>query len=269
MRAELTGNNALYRNVVLTIITVVKNDEVRLFKTIKSLVMIYGDNRFEHIIVDCLSTDGTADLLNKISSISNVKVISDSDYGIYDAMNKGLNLSSGSYELFLNCGDELLAKPEQIVKWCNEINPALVDIACFSCVAEFGNRQLLLNPKRHSRYKMPTSHQAMIFTRNFLTEHNYNIEYTIAGDFELYLQSSSDRVFIVFDRKPLTLIQGEGFASNNPFIAYKEYLTIVFNKYQGFLCFFAVILIFCKFISVFIIKKILPKRCINYLRSVM
>jgi glycosyltransferase involved in cell wall biosynthesis len=219
--------------------------------------MIYSDERFEHIIVDCLSTDGTADLLKEVDCNANVKVISGPDSGIYDAMNKGSNLSTGVFELFLNCGDELLAPPEQIVKWCNEINPSSVDIACFSSVLQFGNGRLFLMPREHTKYRMPTSHQAMIFARNFLNKYPYNIEYKIAGDFELYLQSSSDRIFIVSDNRPLTLIQGEGFASTNPFIAYKEYLKIVFKRYRGVACLLGLIVISCKGVAAIIFKKIL------------
>lgn len=265
---KLSANTALCSNIIFSIITVVKNDEARLLKTIKSLEIIYSDERFEHIIVDCLSTDGTADLLKEVVCKVNVNVISGADDGIYDAMNKGSNLASGVFELFLNCGDEFLAPPEQIVKWCNEIDPSSIDIVCFPCILQFGNREFLLRPKEHAKYRMPTSHQAMIFARNFLTRHPYNIKYRIAGDFELYLQSSPERICIISDDKPLTLIQGEGYASANPFIAYSEYLKIVSDRYQGTKLILAFMVISCKGFTAITLKKILPIGLINYFRAV-
>jgi putative colanic acid biosynthesis glycosyltransferase len=255
-------------NIILSIITVAKNDRARLSKTIKSLDVIYNDERFEHIIVDCLSVDGTSDLLSKVVENTNVIVVSGPDFGIYDAMNKGSNLASGVFELYLNSGDELLALPDEIVNWCKQINPSYMDIACFPCLLQFGNRTLFLRPRGHTKYRMPTSHQAMIFARKFMVNHPYNIKYRIAGDFELYLQTSPERVCTVSAKSPLTLIQGEGFASTNPLIAYKEYLHIVFNRYQSTARLLGFIVIFCKGMIMIFLKNIIPKRWINYFRVI-
>jgi putative colanic acid biosynthesis glycosyltransferase len=267
MISKPASNNARQLSVVLSIITVVRNDEARLSKTIQSLEKIYGDERFEHIIVNGLSTDGTTNVLKKVAHLANLKVVSGPDSGIYDAMNKGSNLSSGNFVLFLNCGDELLALPEQIAKWCNEINPSLVDIACFSCALQFEDKRVNFIPRRHTKYKMPTSHQAMIFSRNFIAIQPYNTQYKIAGDFDLYLRSCPRRVLLDSSNKPLTLVQGEGYASSNPFTAYREYLKIAIENYQGVTCIFALTSIFCKGLIVIFLKKNLPMKWINYLRG--
>jgi len=57
---------------------------------------------FEHIVVDGGSTDGTLDLLKKYSHI---RVISERDEGMYDALNKGIALASGDVISFLNTDD--------------------------------------------------------------------------------------------------------------------------------------------------------------------
>ena len=72
-----------------SIITVVKNDEQNIIKTIKS-VHNQSFKDFEHIVIDGKSTDNT---LNKI--VHNKKIdflISEKDDGIYYAMNKGLRI---------------------------------------------------------------------------------------------------------------------------------------------------------------------------------
>ncbi len=56
----------------------------------------------EHLVIDGLSTDET---LNIVHQYSNVRVISEKDKGIYDAMNKGLNLVSGDIIGILNSDD--------------------------------------------------------------------------------------------------------------------------------------------------------------------
>ncbi|MCW5798248.1 MAG: hypothetical protein LZF60_220141 [Nitrospira sp.] len=56
----------------------------------------------EHIIVDGGSTDGTLDVLKKYSHL---RVISEPDQGLYDALNKGVRLSTGDIIGHLNCDD--------------------------------------------------------------------------------------------------------------------------------------------------------------------
>jgi len=57
---------------------------------------------FEHIIVDGGSTDGTLDVLGRYPHL---KVISEADHGMYDALNKGLKLAQGEIIGFLNSDD--------------------------------------------------------------------------------------------------------------------------------------------------------------------
>ena len=76
---------------LLTIITVVKNGAKTLEKCIKS-VIDQKDVNIEHIIIDGCSSDSTVSILKKYSK--NIDYwISEKDEGIYDGMNKGLQLA--------------------------------------------------------------------------------------------------------------------------------------------------------------------------------
>ena len=57
----------------------------------------------EHIVVDGRSTDRTVDILRKYPHVS--LIVSEPDNGIYDAMNKGINLSTGEVVGILNADD--------------------------------------------------------------------------------------------------------------------------------------------------------------------
>lgn len=59
---------------------------------------------FEHIVVDGASRDRTLEIARQFEG---VRILSEPDRGLYDAMNKGLRLARGKYLLFLNAGDTL------------------------------------------------------------------------------------------------------------------------------------------------------------------
>ena len=106
--------------MILSIVTVVKNDASRLLKTIESLKDCYNDKNFEHIIVDGKSTDNTSNIIKKIKQENkNILFKSSQDNGIYDAMNVGIDLSNGDFILFLNAGDKLIADKYQLLKKIN------------------------------------------------------------------------------------------------------------------------------------------------------
>ena len=58
----------------------------------------------EHLVIDGVSTDGTMAVIERYS---HVRVVSEPDKGLYDAMNKGLRLARGRYVLLLNSDDAL------------------------------------------------------------------------------------------------------------------------------------------------------------------
>lgn len=88
---------------IVTVITVVYNGVAYVEETIKSVLSQSYPN-VEYIIVDGGSTDGTLDVIKKYDHAIDYW-ISEADGGIYDAMNKGVKLSTGSWLNFLNVGD--------------------------------------------------------------------------------------------------------------------------------------------------------------------
>lgn len=95
----------------VSVITVCYNAEELIENTIKSVLGQTYKN-IEYIIIDGNSTDGTLNIIIEYEPRFNGKMkwISEKDKGIYDAMNKGLNLSNGNYIFFLNSGDFFLDK---------------------------------------------------------------------------------------------------------------------------------------------------------------
>jgi len=98
----------------ITIITVVKNDENKILKTLKS-VFAQTYKNFEYIVIDGKSKDKTFRILK--DNKKNIDLlISQRDKNLWDAMNKGINLSKGNIIGFVNSGDIIHQNTLQLVK---------------------------------------------------------------------------------------------------------------------------------------------------------
>lgn len=116
----------------ISIITVVWNGEATIADTIGSvLAQTWTD--WEHIIVDGASTDGTLPIVNELRH-DRMKLVSEPDAGIYDAMSKGLRMATGDLIGFLNADDyfsrtdslELVAEAAASAPDADAISGALV-----------------------------------------------------------------------------------------------------------------------------------------------
>lgn len=97
--------------IKFTIVTITYNAAAVFGRTADS-VMRQDYRGIEHLIVDGASNDGTKELAEaykrKSDSMGNgheIRIISEPDKGLYDAMNKGLRLATGDYVCFMNAGD--------------------------------------------------------------------------------------------------------------------------------------------------------------------
>ena len=121
----------------LSIITVNRNNAAGLEKTLKSFAAQTCKD-FEHIIVDGASTDDSVNVIKQYVENTNcsssefqsgaespathhqVKGISEPDFGIYNAMNKGIRMAEGDYIQILNSGD-CLASDDVVEKMFKEL----------------------------------------------------------------------------------------------------------------------------------------------------
>ncbi|MFZ7337161.1 glycosyltransferase [Comamonas jiangduensis] len=87
----------------LSIITATYNAVENLPKLIESL-RNQEDKDFEWVVADGASTDGTLELLQSITDL-NIKISSQEDFGIYDALNRAIKISNGEFYLVVGADD--------------------------------------------------------------------------------------------------------------------------------------------------------------------
>ena len=97
---------------ILTVITVHLDDFDGLLRTCQSLRTTLSTKNVEWIVIDGGSVTHSKEqnLASDLAKSCATHYLSEPDDGIYDAMNKGTQLASGAYVLYLNAGDELHPK---------------------------------------------------------------------------------------------------------------------------------------------------------------
>lgn len=116
----------------LSIITINYNNAEGLRKTLASVVaQTYRD--IEHIVIDGGSTDGSVEIIKDYVNqciMYDVLWVSETDNGIYDAMNKGVKRATGDYVWILNSGDVVAAADtiERMVALLNSLNANSLNI---------------------------------------------------------------------------------------------------------------------------------------------
>lgn len=88
---------------LISIVTITYNAANEIRPTLSS-IRRQNFKDFEHLIIDGASTDDTLSIAHSEAS-ENMRILSERDNGLYDAMNKGLRLARGKYVIFLNAGD--------------------------------------------------------------------------------------------------------------------------------------------------------------------
>ncbi len=111
----------------ISIITVTYNSE-KYVKHCMQSVKEQTHNDIQHVVIDNNSTDSTLKIVDKFK-IDDSIIISENDDGIYDAMNKGIEHSSGDIIGFLNSDD--FYADQKVLQVVNEIFTDNMIDACY------------------------------------------------------------------------------------------------------------------------------------------
>lgn len=171
---------------LITIVTITYNAAATLPLTMKSVAaQTFGD--FEHLIIDGASRDDTLSIARNMGRES-LKIISEKDNGLYDAMNKGLRAARGQYVLFLNSGDAFHS-PDTLQAYADAIMEKRPDIIYgdTEIVAPDGSR---LGPRHLSAPKTLTFDS---FRDGMLICHQaFMVRKAIAPDYDTDFRFSAD-----------------------------------------------------------------------------
>lgn len=222
-------------NPKLSVITVVFNRKADLEKTIESIRSQTYSN-IEYIVVDGKSSDGTVDVIKKFADQNIIhKWISEKDRGLYDAMNKGLEMASGDYFWFMNAGDEIFS--DITVQDFFTISNADVFYGDAMIVdaegKEIGLRRL--SPPETLTWKnlqwgMVVSHQSFIVSKRCVVRYKNEI-YPHSADIDWMIRCLKKSDNIVNTKMILSKFQDGGQSKRTIKVSLKERFQIMVENY--------------------------------------
>lgn len=183
--------------MIISIITVTFNSSKTLHDTIRS-VLSQSFLDIEYIIVDGLSNDKTVDIIKEYEPLfqGRLKWISETDNGLYDAMNKGIRMATGDIVGIINSDD--FYHREDIIEKVVEVFKTSTVQAVYGDVRFVRSNNLDKTVRYYSskyffsslfRYGFMPAHPTFFTYRHYFKEFGfYKTDYKIAADYELLIR---------------------------------------------------------------------------------
>jgi putative colanic acid biosynthesis glycosyltransferase len=209
----------------LSIVTVHLNQFSALTETlisVKTLKKSCTTFQIEWIVVDGVSkllTPKDEIIFNDVKFEAD-KFIHESDTGIYDAMNKGLSVATGSYTIFMNAGDIFLS--EKIILTVLEYIKQNESVALYyghSIEKDIKGNTFNKKARKITSiwYGMPTHHQAMFFKTEDIKNIGYDLQYQIGADYALICHLFKSKLKFRKINQYICQFNLDGISSNNYF----------------------------------------------------
>ncbi len=214
----------------MSVITATYNSEKTITNTLNSILnqTITG---FEYVIIDGNSQDNTIKIIKEYeckfaNKFIDFKFISESDYGIYDAWNKGLRMSKGHWVSFLGSDDTYVNNAIETYRNVILDSPSETSLI-YSNITQIKNEKYLRELKGTWKWKifrryMNIAHVGSFHNKDYFeTYGNFDTSYKIAGDYEMLLRAKQNLKTIKINKS--TVFMGtDGLSNSNILNVFKE-----------------------------------------------
>ena len=201
----------------ITIVTVCYNAAETIEKTIESVIsQDYMD--IEYLIIDGKSTDGTIEILRNYKEISYIRIISEKDSGLYNAMNKGIKMATGEYILFLNSGDYFCDN-----KVLSDISQEFkADIVYGNVIRQKSDGNIL--ERYPGKYRVMwlllqgkmMSHQVMFTKTDIMRNYGFDESFRITADYNFLVRAKKNGCTMHYVDRNVSVVENvEGLSSQN------------------------------------------------------
>lgn len=232
-------------NLKFTVVTVVYGAETVIRRTIESVLkQTYAP--YEYIVIDGESKDNTLQIVSEYEekfAEKNIclRVLCEKDTGIYNAMNKGVELASGDFISFLNAGDYYEEDAlESINAFYQEDSFELI----YGGLHYINPNGTVINKmSKNDEHGIVTSrhwnHPSMFLSTQIYKQYGFNEKFRVYADFDLYLKMRKKGVKIRVIDRVITNFVADGVSTNTNMKkvlsrAKEKYATYRENDYSVF-----------------------------------
>lgn len=212
----------------ISIVTVVYNGERTIRRTIES-VLFQKFTDYEYIIVDGLSKDNTVSIAKEYEDrfSGRLRIYSERDKGIYDAMNKGISLSKGDYIWLVNADDFICGNAlQELYDYCINIGFKESVISSGMNIVDSCTNQIRYTTKGGNienfnnacrQLKMGISHPATIVHRGVYDKIGvYDDRYYISADVDFCIRCYREKITVLFSSLVITNMTDGGISNSLP-----------------------------------------------------
>lgn len=212
---------------IITVVTVVLNDCQNIEETILSVIKQSYDN-VEYIVLDGASSDGTIDLIKKYDDFIDYWV-SEPDKGIYQAFNKGIDLSSGKWIAFMNCGDIFFdMKTLESIFLDADYKNASIIYGSHEVIYPSGKRKIRYPKKPDQLWKGSVfCHQSSFVLASLQKRYKFDECYKIGADFKFFYTALQNRAGFRYVDFPVSSVTADGLSDRHRIESMLEHWMIV------------------------------------------
>ena len=254
-KSKTLGWRQVARDPLVSIITVSRDAERTIARTIES-VLHQSYDRIEYIVVDGGSTDNTVEIVKRYEPRfrGRMRLVSQTDEGIYDAMNRGITLSKGQIIGLINSDDYYESDAVRLVVDSYRKNG---DAVYYGVVRIMENEREIMLKAVNQQYldRDVVAHPAYFVTKRIYSDHGkFRLEYKYASDYELMMRFRNAGVpFVQIDRVVATFNQG-GTSSRHGLQTLVELLKI--RRSYGFITTWGLWYQVCKYRLLYALKNL-------------
>lgn len=199
----------------VTVATVCLNAEKTIELTMQS-VLNQTYPQIEYLIIDGKSKDRTLEIAGKYINDKRIRLFSERDKGIYNAMNKAIDLSTGDYIIFMNSGDAFCDNRvlEDMVPY---LQP---DLVYGNVIRKTQGGDKL--EKYHGKHKLMRlllmgkmmSHQALFTRIEIMKRHRFDERFKICADYDFIVRAKKNGCSMEYADRTVCIVDNiEGISS--------------------------------------------------------
>jgi glycosyltransferase involved in cell wall biosynthesis len=222
---------------LISIITINLNNLEGLKKTANSIPKV---KEVEWVFVDGFSSDGSIEFINQHNRKPDHLII-ENDHGIYDAMNKGIDIATGEYIWFINSGDTVYSECDIVELKTILVKNGNIDLLYGDYILDNNGSSKLVSQNQAQidflwMFSKTLNHQSYLLRTEHLKKIKFNLDYNIIADWiQLFESFKCSNLNTVYYPHPLVTYDRNGFSFLNEekrLAERKKYLNSIYSHWE-------------------------------------